>query len=407
MEVQQARDPDYRGRNVHSVAIEVNSEDHEDDKSRTDGEPSANNTSSNGVQTYNSPSDYPISPLALNEKENGFAFPIEMYLKQPNMPKDQELDAKSAIEMDLSDHAKENDKNDKNRSSVKIFNSPYDYSHVQSRLYVSQLNKNSANKNSQRFRRKVQQLSSFGMLKNNATSLATDTAITSFDYPTRVNEIENNKKAQESDQNQENENKRNTGKQNNVKIFGAVSDYSNVKSRAFDSSSSSNNNKKPNFTPTSDDDKKEDSEKNEQNQNKESDKGVENGSNVKIFNSPTNYSHVESRLFDSSSNGSPEENQPPKMTNEREQQGKENDQFSKTRSNVKIFNAPSDYSHVKSRLYDSSSNRSTPDTYRSRQFQRKVQQLRSFGVLKPNTSAVPKTANKVAQSNNEKEESPV
>ena len=88
-------------------------------------------------------------------------------------------------------------------------------------------------------------------------------------------------------------------------------------------------------------------------------------SSVVIFNAPTDYSHVKSRLFVPNTNSvnesSPANSPTPKRrittdddkdnkngSNKQEQEGKEN--HSKSRSSVVIFNAPSDYSHVKSRL---------------------------------------------------------
>jgi hypothetical protein len=98
---------------------------------------------------------------------------------------------------------------------------------------------------------------------------------------------------------------------------------------------------------------------------------------------------VKSRLFDdeSSSRRSSQVNSQDldAVSGNEPGQGKEN-QVSKSRTNVKIFNAPSDYSHVKSRLNDSSNKAEN-------KFKSKVQEISAFGALKNKSTNVSEEGN--------------
>ena len=389
---------DGHSENVNSVVIMVQPDESENQSKQianTNAQQSFKSRSGEG-KVFNSPADDPHtkSDLTLNETDASSDSPKEVYLDKLDIRRDQETgndtrpkshqdsegndeemrnNGKFDLVTNEQDPTKENNQNSKNRNNVKIFNSPYDYSHIQSRLYVSQFNNNpNVSQRSQRFKRKVRQLSSFGMLK-------------------RAKIADNLKTPTQNDQNQVN--------RGYVKIFNVRSDYSHVKSRLFDSSS--NNSpygsetdvadmpKTLNTTTTSSrSDKKphngENSKKIDQIEAKEDDRYSTNRSNVKVINIPSDYSHVKSRLFDSSSNNTANErklsfqNIPNRSnttipsnvadndelessenlisaTNELDQ-AKEKNQHSNNRSKVKIFNAPSDYSHVKSRLFNSPSN---------------------------------------------------
>ena len=192
------------------------------------------------------------------------------------------------------------------QSNVKIFNAPSNWSHVKSRLFEPDAN-------------------------------TPDTLKTSPNAKTKTKMGIEEEGAQKTSEEKI---------RNDVKIFNSSSDYSHVKSRLFAA------NANPKSSP---------------NMRRKSKVGVEDddelsktrGSGVKIFNVPSNYSHVKSKLFDADSGRRSSQVSSHDITdvhnkqgNERGQ-GKEN-QVSKT-SNIKIFNAPSDYSHVRSRLYSNKS----------------------------------------------------
>lgn len=190
------------------------------------------------------------------------------------------------------------------KSNVKIFNAPSNWSHVKSRLFEPDAN-------------------------------TQDTLKTSPNTKTKTKMGIDEEAAQKTSDEKN---------RNDVKIFNSSSDYSHVKSRLFAA------NANPKSSP---------------NMRRKSKVGIEDdelsktrGSGVKILNVPSNYSHVKSKLFDADSGRRSSQVSSQDITDAQNKQGNERaqgkeNQVSKT-SNIKIFNAPSDYSHVRSRLYDSS-----------------------------------------------------
>ena len=253
--------------------------------------------------------------------------------------------SKVGIDDDRDDKTRDSD-NEKLRNAVKIFNSPTDYSHVKSRLF----DPNAAS--------------------GNPTNLKPS--------PSPNSRRKSKVGIEDDDGMKPGENISGDGgdkKRNGVKIFNSSSDYSHVKSRLFDANANqvnSDNLLKPSLNARR---KSKVGIEDEGDMNK-NDLSQRRGS-VKIFNASSDYSHIKSKLFDGSSSSrrssqvNPEDvNNVNKPVNEA---GKEN-QVSKQRNNVKIFNAPSDYSHVKSRLHDSSNK--TNNTVKN-----KVQEISTLGVL--------------------------
>ena len=228
---------------------------------------------------------------------------------------------KLKVGIDDDGDQKTGNSDEKIRNAVKIFNSSSDYSHVKSRLFdanANQVNSENLLKPSSNIRRKSK------------VGIEDDAAISGDELSKR---------------------------RGSVKIFNAPSDYSHIKSKLFDANASSSRRSSRVIPQDIINDVQ---NKQGKGQEKE-DRVSKTSNNIKIFNAPSDYSHVKSKLFDadaSSNRRSPQVNPQDinnvqnKQENEKGQE-KEN-QVSKISNNIKIFNAPSDYSHVKSRLYDSS-----------------------------------------------------
>ena len=221
---------------------------------------------------------------------------------------------------DKSKNYSSGDNGEKSKSNVKIFNEPSNWSHVKSRLFDPNANTQNTLKTSPSTKRKLK----VGI------------------------DDDGDQKTGNSDEKI----------RNAVKIFNSSSDYSHVKSRLFDANANQVNSENL-LKPSS-------------NIRRKSKVGIEDDAaisgdelskrrgSVKIFNAPSDYSHIKSKLFDADASSSRRSSRviPQDIINDvQNKQGKgqeKEDRVSKTSNNVKIFNAPSDYSHVKSRLYDSS-----------------------------------------------------
>ena len=281
------------------------------------------------------------------------------------------------------DNTKNNSSRDNNaKSNVKIFNAPTNWSHVKSRLFDPNANTQNTLKTSPNMRRKSKddggQNTDDEKMKNgvkifNAPSDYSHVRSRLFD--SSDSESQTNLKPSPSpsprrkskvgieDDGNVGENTSSEGdvagkKRNGVKIFNSSSNYSHVKSRLFDANTSQGNS--DNLLKPTSNLRRKSKVGIEDDGEKSSDELSKRRGSVKIFNAPSNYSHVKSKLFDTDKatsqqtlQSNTQDNDEAKKLGNEPGQGKEN-QVSKSRNNVKILNAPSDYSHVRSRLYDSS-----------------------------------------------------
>ena len=268
---------------------------------------SGDNNAKSNVKIFNAPSNWSH---------------VKSRLFDPNVKTQNTLKTSPNIIRKSKDDGGQNIDDEKIKNGVKIFNAPSDYSHVRSRLFDSSDNESQTNlKPSPRRRSKDEDDENVG----ENTSGEGDAA---------------------------------EKKRNGVKIFNSSSNYSHVKSRLFDANTNQGNSENL-LKPTSNLRRKskvgieDDGERS-------SDELSKRRGSVKIFNAPSNYSHIKSKLFDTDKSTSQQSSQSNSQDNDEAKkqgndvgQGKEN-QLSKSRNNVKILNAPSDYSHVRSRLYDSS-----------------------------------------------------
>jgi hypothetical protein len=243
---------------------------------------------------------------------------------------------------------------EKIRNAVKIFNSPSDYSRVKSRLFDPNASGSQTHlKPSPNTRRR----SKVGIEDDSDVKPGENTS------------------AEEGE------------KRNGVKVFNSSSDYSHVKSRLFDANANQVNSE--NLLKPSPNIRRKSKVGIEDDGDISSDELSKRRGSVKIFNASSDYSHVKSRLFDdeSSSRRSSQVNSQDldAVSGNEPGQGKENE-VSKSRTNVKIFNAPSDYSHVKSRLNDSSNKAEN-------KFKSKVQEISAFGALKNKSTNVSEEGN--------------
>ena len=243
------------------------------------------------------------------------------------------------------------------KSSSKVLSSPYG-SLPLSGAYISHYN---AKGGGGKFKKKVQQLNSFGIFARKPTN--DENTLKNIDQASSESQVNSgNEEKLIPDDNNKSSNSENKGKdtsnetpadnaqtsQSNVKIFNAPSNWSHVKSRLFDPDANTQDTLKtsPN-TKT-----KTKMGIDEEGAQKTSDEKVRN--DVKIFNSSSDYSHVKSRLF--AANANPKSS--PNMRRKSKVGVEDDDELSKTRgSGVKIFNVPSNYSHVKSKLFDADSSR--------------------------------------------------
>lgn len=286
-------------------------------------------------------------------------------------------DNKPAVE-EIREHSKDeagkNTHEGKKKPNSKVSSSPYG-SFALSGAYISHYN---AKGSGGKFKKKVQQLNAFGIFArkpNNDENTPGKVDPTSNESQVngrneeKLTTDENHKSKDGMDESKDKSKNYSSGDNNgqqsksNVKIFNAPSNWSHVKSRLFDPNvnaqntpkTSPNTKRKPKVGIDDDDTQK----------TGNSDEKIRNA--VKIFNSSSDYSHVKSRLFDANANQVNSENLLKPSTNIRRKSkvGIEDDaaisgdESSKRRGSVKIFNASSDYSHVKSKLFDAdaSSNR--------------------------------------------------
>ena len=273
------------------------------------------------------------------------------------------------------DNAKNKTSNDNTKSNVKIFNAPTNWSHVKSRLFVPNGNAQNTLKTSTNMEQKSKDDGSQNTdekIRNGAKINAPSdySHVKSRLFDSNGSESQTSLKPSPSPRRkskvgiEDNDGENISGeadagkKRNGVKIFNSSLDYSHVKSRLFDANANQTNSENL-LKPTSNLRRK--SKVGIEDDGEESsDELSKSRASVKIFNAPSNYSHVKSKLFDSdkpsnkqSSQVNTQDNDEAKKQENEPGQGKEN-QLSKSRNNVKILNAPSDYSHVRSRLYDSS-----------------------------------------------------
>jgi hypothetical protein len=287
-------------------------------KSKDDGSQNTDEKIRNGAK-INAPSDYSHVKSRLFDSNGSES---QTSLKPSPSPR-----RKSKVGIEDNDGENISGEADagKKRNGVKIFNAPSDYSHVKSRL-----------------------------LDPNGSESQTNLKSSPSPSPRRKSKV-----GIEDNDGENSSGEADAGKKRNgVKIFNSSLDYSHVKSRLFDANANQTNSENL-LKPTSNLRRK--SKVGIEDDGEESsDELSKSRASVKIFNAPSNYSHVKSKLFDSdkpsnkqSSQVNTQDNDEAKKQENEPGQGKEN-QLSKSRNNVKILNAPSDYSHVRSRLYDSS-----------------------------------------------------
>ena len=319
----------------------------DDDNQKTDDEKIRN-----GVKIFNAPSGYShVRSRLFDSNANGSD---QAHVKSTPSPNTRRR-SKVGIEDDGDDKPEEKISGEgdagKKRNGVKIVNSSSDYSHVKSRLFdanANQVNSENLLQPSQNLRRK----SKVGI--------------------------------EDDGDNNSDELSKSRG---SVKIFNAASNYSHVKSRLFDANANQVNSE--NLLQPSQSLRRKSKVGIEDDGDNNSDELSKRRGSVKIFNAASNYSHVKSKLFDTdgstsrqSSRVNPQDNNVTDKPGNEPGQGKEN-QVSKRRNNVKIFNAPSDYSHVRSRLYDS-------ENKADNKFKSKVQAISAFGALKNKSTNVTK-----------------
>ncbi|XP_028412998.1 uncharacterized protein LOC114535870 [Dendronephthya gigantea] len=406
--------------NISSVAITVSSSD-SDGESRKNGSDISNDGNISDVNNEQ-------SGLLRGRKTA-----LDQEIQQGILP--HKKTAESEVQETSSD---DNNQEDRKSSKSKVLSSAYGSSFA----YISHYN---AKRDSGKFKKKVRQLNSFGIFARKSAASDENTPEEQIDV-NNVPKINIDKTPEKNDDSQSKESpedkpeskdgidekntskndvKSSSGKDNaqksksNVKIFNAPSNWSHVKSRLFDANANSQSSLKSSPSPRrrskvgieDDGDVK---DKAGGSVSGEAGEAKKNRNGVKIFNSSSDYSHVKSRLFDPNVKQSNSENllrpsptirrkskvgieddghvsadeksQGSPQDNDSTGQGKEN-QVSKSRSNVKIFNAPSDYSNVKSRLFNSANKTDN-------KLKKEAKEMGTTGALRSKNANVSVEANK-------------